>query len=378
MLAPLVLRGSLPRLEVDLCANGGDPVLGLHAGGVCVGAAGKFEGLLAVADKEADVGGAAAEVSSLGLGCDLVGSVLKDVLALVGQLQDDVGVVDHVLSDCMGLRELVEVLREAEGGRVFCILAGKEDSIAAADREGLDVDFGNEWCSHAEGWLREALGVDGGAVRDGSHASKGCLELGYTGSGNVHPEAGLEVNDGRFQLRLRDIMNGLGVRNAVEFDVLLLQQSAVGHIAQTGSKNLALVRDVELEDVIRDEGRLQHGSDVQYSRRGGAVRAEDGIEAPAGEGAVLQLLQDSQRRGWCCWRCLLNDVGMGRIRSAVVVGVGEVRAAATAVGVVVALWLEDGGSEGVGLWDANRGGGGDWETHDCKCALECLVLQSNG
>lgn len=82
-----------------------------------------------------------------------------------------------------------------------------------------------------------------------------------------------------------DVVNRLNVRNAVEKDVILGLQSAIGYVAKRGGKRKGLGRQVELKDILVGHGRRSRSYRIckERSCRRVTVRPEDHVEAPSRE-----------------------------------------------------------------------------------------------
>ena len=282
----------------DLVRHFGDPEGGLHRHRVRVGPrrrAGRGP------HEKVDVGRSAPRRGRRRRRGDFDGGRLVDGLAHVGVAQDGVGIVQDGLGDGARLDEVGEVLRQSQGVVQGGGLVRERDEVwrVAADEERRDVLFGDVGRPRSGAGGREALGVDGGAVRDGGHpVERLLLHRVGVGGRHAHPEAGFEV-DARGDTiplprgRIGHVLDGLHVRHAAQKDVGLRKQAPIGHAAQGVGKGERFCRQVELQDVVVSSLR---GIVGKLGGGGGALRTEDHVEAIAGKGS-LEIVQDEQRRG---------------------------------------------------------------------------------
>ena len=120
----------------------------------------------------------------------------------------------------------------------------------------------------------------------------------------MHPEPGFEVNAGGCSISLSGrgighIANGLHVGYAVEEDITLPLQPAIGHATERIGERQRLCCEVEFQGILARWGRRRGADWVGECRPVGwpAVWAEDGIEAGSCESSG-KVRQHTQRR-WC-------------------------------------------------------------------------------
>lgn len=210
----------------DLMRHFGDPEGGIHLGGMCVGPL-RRSGL--GAHEKVDVGRSTAQLGVGGRRGDFDGGRLVDGLAHVGVAQDGVRIVQDGLGDGARLDEGGEVLRQSQGVRQVGFLVGEREGgrWVAADRERSDVHFRDVWRTRGGGGGCEALGVDGGAVRNGRHPVQRFLLHRVGGRRrHAHPQAGFEVDARGDSIplargRIGHVLNGLHIRHPAQKDVRL-------------------------------------------------------------------------------------------------------------------------------------------------------------
>lgn len=225
----------------DLMRHFGDPECGAHRDRVGVGS-GRRSGR--GAHEEVDVGGPATGLGRGWSGGDFDGGRLVDGLSHIGVAQDGVGVVQDGLGDRSRLDEVGEVLRQSQGILLVGGLVREGDEVGwvAADEERSDVHLGDIGCPRGGAGGREALGVDGGAVGNGSHpVQRLLLHRVGVGGRHAHPQAGFEVDPRCYSVslarcRIGHVLNGLHIRHPAQKDIGLSKQTTVGHAAQSIGK----------------------------------------------------------------------------------------------------------------------------------------------
>src|SRR5688500_9530314 len=110
----------------------------------------------------------------------------------------------------------------------------------------------------------------------------------------MHPKTRLKMNNRLFLRRrneLSDISDSLSIRHAVQHQISLRVQTAIGHISETLAECHSLTSEVKLQDII--SGVLRRRKNGERGRRLCAVGSENGVEAKATVGA-MELCQNSQ------------------------------------------------------------------------------------